>query len=134
MGHGSFSEGLANVLGNSNTFYIDKSGNKVKVPGRSFYIDKSGQPVITNTIDSLVYFPFYNGVAEVCIPGVGHKSGLIDRDGKLIVPVIFDRVGSFYGDYATVFNADKGYIINRKGEVVADIEDYDKYFPKYRCR
>jgi hypothetical protein len=133
MGHQSFSEGVASVLGNGKTFYIDKFGNKVKIISRSFYINKLGQPVITNTVDSLVYFPFYNGIAEVCIPGVGHKSGLIDTTGKLIVPVIYDRVDNFFGEYTTVYNEGKGSIINKKGEIVADIKEYDKYFPKYRC-
>jgi hypothetical protein len=133
MGHQSFSEGLASVLGNGKTFYIDKFGNKVKIVSRSFYINKLGQPVITNTVDSLVYFPFYNGIAEVCVPGAGHKSGFIDTTGKLIVPVIYDRVNKFFGNYTTVFKEGKGFIINKKGEVVADIKEYDKYFPKYTC-
>jgi WG containing repeat len=133
MGHQSFSEGLASVLGNGKTFYIDKFGNKVKIVSRSFYINKLGQPVITNTVDSLVYFPFYNGIAEVCVPGVGHKSGFIDTTGKLILPVIYDRVDNFFGEYTTVYREGKGSIINKKGEVVADIKEYDKYFPKYTC-
>lgn len=134
MGHHSFSEGLASVLGNAKTFYIDKFGNKVKITSRSFYINKLGQPVITNTVDSLVYFPFYNGIAEVCIPGVRHKSGFIDTTGKLILPVIYDRVNDFFGEYTTVYKDGKGSIINKKGEIVADIKEYDKYFPKYICR
>lgn len=133
MGHQSFSEGLASVLGNGKTFYIDKFGTKVKIVSRSFYINKIGQPVITNTVDSLVYFPFYNGIAEVCVPGVGHKSGFIDTTGKLIVPVIYDRVDNFFGEYTTVYKEGKGSIINKKGEVVADIKEYDKYFPKNTC-
>lgn len=133
MGHQSFSEGFASVLGNGKTFYIDKFGNKIKIVSRSFYINKLGQPIITNTVDSLVYFPFYNGIAEVCVPGVGHKSGFIDTTGKLIVPVIYDQVNNFFGDYTTVYKEGKGSIINRKGEVVADIKDYDKFFPKYTC-
>lgn len=133
MGHQSFSEGLASVLGNGKTFYIDKFGNKVKIVSRSFYINKLGQPVITNTIDSLVYFPFYNGIAEVCIPGIGHKSGFIDTTGKIIVPIIYDHVDNFFGDYTTVYKEGKGSIINNKGEIVADISEYDKYFPKYQC-
>jgi hypothetical protein len=133
MGHQSFSEGLASVLGNGKTFYIDKFGKKVKITSRSFYINKLGQPVITNTIDSLVYFPFYNGIAEVCVPGVGHKSGFIDTTGKLIVPVIYDHVNNFFGEFTTVYKDGKGSIINKKGEIVADIKEYDKYFPKYTC-
>jgi hypothetical protein len=133
MGHQSFSEGLAIVLGNGKTFYIDKFGNKIKIVSRSFYINKLGQPIITNTVDSLVYFPFYNGIAEVCIPGVGHKSGFIDTTGKLIVPIIYDQVSNFFGEYATVHKEGRGSIINKKGELVADIKEYDKYFPKYSC-
>lgn len=133
MGHHSFSEGLASVLGNGKTFYIDKFGNEIKIVSRSFYINKLGQPVITNTVDSLVYFPFHNGLAEVCVPGTGHKSGFIDITGKLIVPVIYDNVNNFFGEYTTVYKEGKGYIINKKGEVVADIKEYDKYFPKYTC-
>jgi len=133
MGHQSFSEGLASVLGNGKTFYIDKFSNKIKIVSRSFYINKLGQPIITNTADSLVYFPFYNGIAEVCVPGVDHKSGFIDTTGKLIVPVIYDRVDNFFGEYTTVYKEGKGSIINKKGEVVADIKEYDKYFPKYTC-
>jgi hypothetical protein len=133
MEHQDFSEGLASVLGNVKTFYIDKFGNKIKIVSRSFYINKLGQPAITNTVDSLVYFPFYNGIAEVCISGVGHKSGFIDTTGKLIVPVIYDWVNNFFGEYTTVFKEGNGSIINKKGEVVADINEYDKYFPKYTC-
>ncbi len=133
MGHHSFSEGLASVLGNDKTFYIDKFGARVKIVSRSFYINKLGQPVITNTVDSLVYFPFYNGIAEVCIPGVGHKSGFIDKTGKLIVPVIYDQVGDFFGEYTTVSKDGKESIINKKGEIVADISEYKKYFPKHNC-
>jgi len=133
MGHQSFSDGLASVLGNNKTFYIDKFGNKIKITSRSFYINKLGQPAITNTVDSLVYFPFYNGIAEVCIPGVGHKSGFIDKTGKLIVPVIYDQVNNFFGEYTTVYKSGKGSIINKMGQIVADITDYDKYFPKYNC-
>ena len=133
MGHQRFNEGLASVLGNGKTFYIDKFGNKVKIVSRSFYINKLGQPVITNTIDSLVYFAFYNGIAEVCIPGTGHKSGFIDTTGKIIVPIIYDYLNHFSGEYTTVYKDGKGSIINRKGEVVADIREYEKYFPKYKC-
>lgn len=133
MGHQSFSEGLASVLGNGKTFYIDKFGNKVKIVSRSFYINKLGQPVITNTVDSLVYLPFYNGIAEVCIPGTGHKSGFIDTTGKIIVPVIYDRVNNFSSEFTTVYKDGKGSIINKKGEVVADINEHEKYFPKFQC-
>jgi hypothetical protein len=133
MGHGDFNEGSAIVLGNTKTFYINKAGQKIKIKKRSFYIDKSGNVILDNTNDSLVYFSFHNGIAEVCIPGTDHKSGFIDTTGKLIVPVIYDQVTGFIGEYATVYKSGKGSIINRKGEIVADIKDYEKYFPKYVC-
>ncbi|RYE56197.1 MAG: WG repeat-containing protein [Sphingobacteriales bacterium] len=133
MGHQSFSEGVASVLGNDNTSYLDKFGNKIEIHRRSFYIDKYGRPKITNTVDSLVYFSFHSGMAEVCIPGAGHKSGFIDSSGRVVVPVIYDEVNNFFGEYATVYKEGKGSIINKRGEIVADIKDYEKYFPKYIC-
>jgi len=133
MGHQSFNEGLAPVLGNTKTFYINKAGQQVKITKRSFYIDKLGNIKMDNTIDSLVYFPFYNGIAEVCIPGSGHKSGFIDTTGKIIVPIIYDYVNPFFGEYTTVYKSRKGSIINKKGEIVADISEYEKYFPKHIC-
>ncbi len=91
MGHEDFSEGTASVLGQSHSFYINRAGRKIRVPGRSFYIDTLGNPTIT-TVDSLVYFPFSDGMAEVCVSGAGHESGFIDSTGKLIGPVIYDQV------------------------------------------
>ncbi len=133
MGHQNFSEGSASVLGNEKRFYINKAGQKINITRRSFYIDKLGNIKLDNTIDSLIYFPFHNGIAEVCIPGTGHKSGFVDTTGKIIIPITYNYVGPFIGEYAVVYSTDKKEIINKKGEVVADISEYNKYFPKHIC-
>jgi hypothetical protein len=133
MGHQDFAEGWASVLGNEKTFYINKAGQKIKIKSRSFYIDKLGNIRLDNTIDSLVYFSFHNGLAEVCIPGTGHKSGFIDTTGRIVIPITYDYVSPFFGDYAIVYSAKKKNIINKKGEIVADISEYEKYFPKHMC-
>jgi hypothetical protein len=133
MGHSHFSEGWASVLGNVRGHYIDKAGNKVTIVSRSFYIDKKGRPVLTNTIDSLVYHSFVNGMAEVTVPGTGHKSGFIDKTGKIVVPIIYDFVMDFYGEYTIVFASGKDYIINKKGEIIADGSERHKYLPKAQC-
>jgi len=62
-----------------------------------------------------------------------YSGGFIDKTGKLIVPVIYDQVNNFFGEYTTVYKSGKGSIINKMGQIVADITDYDKYFPKYNC-
>jgi hypothetical protein len=126
MGHFDFSEGTASVLGNGHPFYINSVGQKIRIAHRSFYIDKMGNPTLTNTVDSLVYFPFSDGMAEVCIPGTGHKSGYIDRAGKLVVPIIYDFAYPFSNGVARVFRDGKGYWIDKNGNVV-ELRDWRMY-------
>jgi hypothetical protein len=118
MGHSDFSEGTASVLNNDHHFYINSVGAKIQVASRSFYIDKMGNPTITKTVDSLVYFSFSNGMAEICVPGIGHKSGFIDSTGKMVVPVIYDEVTPFVNGFARVWRDGKSHLIDKKGNEV----------------
>lgn len=129
MGHSDFSEGTASVLGQSHAFYFNRARKKISVPSRSFYIDTLGNPTITNTVDSLVYYPFSNGMAEVCSPGTGHKSGFIDSSGHLVIPIVYDKVTSYYNGYALVSQAGKSYIIDKKGNTAGE-EGKSAFFSK----
>lgn len=133
MGHFDFSEGTASVLGNSHPFYLSGSGERIAIKSRSFYINKSGNPVLTNTIDSLVYFPFSDGMAEVCVPGAGHKSGFIDSKGNIVIPLIYDDVTPFSNEFALVWKAGKSYIIDKKGNICKD-KDSKSYSIDCLCK
>ncbi|HXD77943.1 MAG TPA: WG repeat-containing protein [Puia sp.] len=134
MGHEDFSEGTASVLGQEHSFYINRAGEGIRVPGMSFYMDTLGNPTIINTIDSLVYFPFSDGMAEVCLPGTDHKSGFIDSTGKLIIPVIYDHVTPFNRGYASVIRAGKTYIIDKKGNDAGEEGPSAFYCKKCSCK
>jgi hypothetical protein len=133
MGHENFSEGTASVLGNEHSFYINRAGEKIKVPSRSFYIDTLGNPTITKTVDNLVYFPFSNGMAEVCIPGTDHKSGYIDSTGNLVIPIIYDEATPFLNSHAMVGRDGKSFIIDKKGNII-DAKDRRSLYEKCDCK
>ncbi|GAA0893824.1 hypothetical protein GCM10009122_35040 [Fulvivirga kasyanovii] len=101
MGHGQFSEGLAGV----------------RINGQNVYINKTGEVVIDNLNMVGVLFDFSDGMAKVTIPGVNHKSGFINRQGEIIIPVEHHMINDFHNGLAAFLEDGKWGFFNKKGEV-----------------
>lgn len=70
-----FSEGLAGVTENSN------------LDGGWGYINKKGEKVISGNFDAVDNF--HNGTAKVTI---NDKFGFINKQGKIILPIVYDKI------------------------------------------
>jgi len=57
--------------------------------------------------------PFHEGFARVIIKG---KWGLVDSEGKEVVPPKYDFVGSFSEGFARVRLKDKWGLVNKQGK------------------
>lgn len=119
----NFSEGLAGV-----TF------NEIKDLQSGFgYIDTAGKVVIEPKF--LFGENFHEGTAEVKIKN--NKSGVIDRQGRFIIPPIYDSAMAFSEDVGigmTTKNANepillqkpenvKSVLYNREGKIIAELDN-----------
>ncbi|OJJ22017.1 hypothetical protein BKI52_08230 [marine bacterium AO1-C] len=100
MGNDGFSEGLASVSDHYESFYIDKTGKK-KLKFK----------------DSRIYGNFSDGLAQVTIPGYDHKTGFIDKSGKLVMEIKYSRINDFKEGLAAYYDQGKWGFINKKGEI-----------------
>lgn len=101
-----FREGVALVVKNGKSFYIDNKGN-----------------VAINTSDDLVAVgDFYEGLAKV---RKGDLYGYIDKTGKNVIPCIFQNAESFHDGMALVGNSKYYTYINKEGKTITDfVFDY----------
>jgi len=109
----SFSEGLAQVeikIGNERlNGFINKKGEMAIPP--SFHFAKS----------------FFNGIALVCIgtTWVNGKYGAINKEGKIIIPLVYDYIEDECEGYFIIKKEKKWGVVNRNGvEVIPPI--YEK--------
>ncbi len=103
---GGFSEGLSLVRPD---FFED----------RVYYIDKTGKKVLEIEGNS---GDFKEGLAYIRKNG---KYGVIDKTGKVVIPIIYDYVKDFNDGLAYVWKDDKqGYIDKNGNEVVPIKYDY----------
>src|SRR6266446_3914672 len=150
-----FSSGVANVLMGANYVYIDKHGKRVTRfyqwaedcteglcavemerlgPKRWGFINTSGAVIVKGQYDWA--HPFREGFARVAImigapyekngaPAVDLKAGYIDRTGKPITPLQFDRAWDFSNGMAQVELKGKGGYIDKTGRLVISYQ-YDE--------
>lgn len=113
---GTFSEGIVIVknAGLSGTGFMDASGREIVPPGFT------------------TAYPFTNGLAIACkggrdIYGTGGKWGVIDKNGKEVIPFIYDRInGNFEGDsYIIAQQGDQSVTLDKTGKRVT-FPDFDQ--------
>jgi hypothetical protein len=132
-----FSEGLANV----SEKFLDVSGKSVieakdyKIvkgfsegmavvtleDGSPAFIDKRGKVIIRlKDLHISSAYSFSNGFAVVNDEGTDHKSGFINKNGKIVIPCQFAEANGFSEGYASVRNDLNGLwgYINKRGEWV----------------
>lgn len=101
-----FDNGIAIVLDNTGYRLVDKMGNIVS--DRFDYIDKS------------------NGMYKVCL---NEKFGYIDRNGKFIIPCVYDYIGSYSDSLILIAKDEKYGYINKNNEVIVNpIYNYASLF------
>ena len=131
-------EGLSKVWKGDTTKYFDKDGNLlltlegmgydnfdqgialVRKDNKAVYINKKGEAVIQPEKPDLTYFEFSNGLAQVTISGRNHKSGFINKDGKIVIPIIYSDVNNFKEGLAAYRNSNNYGFINKSGETVIE--------------
>jgi len=150
-----FSSGVASVLMGANYIYIDKHGKWVTRfyqraedcteglcavemerlgPKRWGFINTSGAIIVKGQYDWA--HPFREGFARVAImigapyekdgaPAVDLKAGYIDRTGKPITPLEFDRAWDFSNGMAQVELKGKWGYIDKTGRLVISYQ-YDE--------
>lgn len=104
------------------------------VDGLAWFEDgNTGEIGLINAKGEIIVKPIYDYIGSLKYPPIevkyGEKFGYIDRTGKAVTPIIYDRIQSFIGEYARVgMQADEhglaynfGYI-NRVGETIMPIE------------
>lgn len=82
------------------------------------YIDKTGKPAIPARYSGAD--EFRNGVAKVSLTDAAGatKTGLIDTDGNVVVPIIYDKINNYYKGAAQVTLGNETFFINCRGERV----------------
>lgn len=130
----SFSEGLARVVLDGKTGYIDVTGQLVieakwdeggdfsigttwvTSNGQTYLIDQEGNQIAKINENSIKYVgSFSDGMAYVT--NTDYRRGFINQSGSLVIPCIFKNVGDFEDGYTFVENEDSLYgIIDRTGE------------------
>lgn len=69
---------------------------------------------------------FKSGIASAYSTDI-NKSGYINASGKIIIPLKYDIAWDFYGNYAAVRTKEGYGIINRKGEYILPIGNYEVF-------
>lgn len=133
-----FSEGLAYTEKEGNKGFIDKTGILV-IPiqydsatkfqqglatiiknEKQGLINRQGELIIPPKY-SLIY-PFENDLAVAL--NNDNKFGFIDKTGEVIIPFVYDRAMSFYGNASAVMKDGKWGFIDKKGTIVLPLK-YD---------
>ncbi len=73
-----------------------------------------------------IAFPFSE--EELARVGIKEKFGLIDREGKIVLPAIYDDIGNFECGHCLVVKDNKFGFANRKGKIVIDLKYDDALF------
>jgi len=141
---GEFSEGLAPVRLKGRYGYIDQMGNWVIQPqydwassfsdgmalvnqqGKPHYIDYIGQAPFPCDYTSL--YSFQHSIAIVRSPS--GKYGLIDRNGRSILGMLYDRINDFYSGIAVVERSGRSGLVDTAGQFIVPLGTYEdiKYF------
>ena len=135
-GAGQFKEGVTNVWGGDvGRKYFDTSGNflpalegkadgdfsegliTARVDDYPCYLNKAGEVVFRLQPHDLVCTEFSEGLAQVTIPGAGHKTGYINKSGKIVIPITYAGTHAFKEGLAAVWKDGAWGFINKKGEV-----------------
>ena len=141
-----FSDGLALVYTENGGGYIDKEGNEV-VPcnfdeayafsggyayvekdGKSFFIDKSGKEAFAWNLEGYTIGSFYDGFAMVTkyIDNDPYEiQGLIDTNGKEVVPCVYTYVKNFSEGLAVVEKDGVYGFVDKKGNSTFDVQNED---------
>ncbi|WP_160710798.1 WG repeat-containing protein [Chitinophaga solisilvae] len=137
---GYFSEGLAAVrMHNGYYGYINTRGDTVIAPqydyAGAFYegiavVYKGNQPLYINASGKIPFAalfsalsPFTDGLAQV--KGFNELTGLIDKQGKLVVDTVMSAIGIFEDGYAVIQQGDSTALIDRTGRRVIPFNRYD---------
>lgn len=146
-------EGLSQVWRGDTTKYFDKDGTllleldgmgydnfreglaSVRKEDKMCYINKKGETIIALEKPNLVYGEFQEGLAQATIPGRDHTTGFINKQGKVVIPMIYRDVENFSEGLAA-FRSDKLWgFINTKGDTVFTPQfRYAKGFKNGLCK
>lgn len=95
-----FSKGVSLAKKNDQYLIVDKTGKEIKVPGMNNYegitIADENKLIVTNKATS--------------------KQGIIDFQGKIILPLQFKSITEFYKGYAIAENEKGKFLIDEKGK------------------
>ena len=104
-----FQEGYATVVKAGRWYFLN-------INGEEFPIFYNGTENFENVSE------LTNGFSTVTFKG---KKGFIDKNRKLVVPIIYDDASLYYGGRAEVKLSDKWGVIDESGNIITPIE-YDK--------
>jgi hypothetical protein len=129
-----FSEGLAAVQIGDKWGFIDTRGEQVIPPQftAAFYFIEGVAMAELNSLDVLIDrsgrvlasdFSFVEGiVSNGRVPARDDKSGFLDLEGRIAIPLVYDSVRSYSGGLAAVEKAGKWGYIDSDGRVVIPFE------------
>ncbi|WP_310483610.1 WG repeat-containing protein [Chamaesiphon sp. VAR_48_metabat_403] len=117
-----FSEGLAWVIDKRDRVgYIDKQGKVVILPQYSY-----SEPIFSMSLPTDYRGSDFNGgLARVCSAGKSSKCGYIDRTGKVVIPLKYDRVAEKFSNGLAWVEINEGYgYIDKTGKIVISLQSY----------
>jgi WG containing repeat len=144
----SFSQGLANVWLGKQSFWINSSGKTViieavpaadapiPIPGRfneyglmtiSKWVDLPLISIVKGSLPSINMnrFTSLTDNERKYIVNKTLHYGLMDRSGKIVLPVEYDVVGKFHSGFATVQRGDQVGLVNQHGKIVIELNYHD---------
>lgn len=80
---------------------------------------------LSNLPKEYYYHDFYDGVA-ICRDSANHKSGAINSDGKIFIPLMYDYLSDFNGDYAIAHTEQGEGIIDYNNQFVLNPQQGQK--------
>ena len=109
---GNFSEGLAYVMKDKKVFYINSQNEIILTPECNYANDfLNGYAVIKQSVNN----------------SIDTKSGMIDKSGKVVVPIIYQDIYNFSEGLCAVELNNKWGFINNKNEMVIQCKYYLPY-------
>lgn len=104
MGYDNFSEGLA----------------QVRINGEQVYLNKKSEITISSLNSNYVYESFSDELAKVTIPGSNHKTGFINKTGKVVIPIEYSNINNFREGLAAFSENSKWGFIDKKGNIAIE--------------
>ncbi|WP_026476125.1 WG repeat-containing protein [Alkaliphilus transvaalensis] len=138
----TYAEGLGIVVKDNRYGALNRDGEAVIpleydyigifIDGQAIAMKSNRMGMINMDQEVIISFGKYDEVSyyseDLAIVGKDHKYGYIDREGELVIPMIYDYVEPFVDGYAVVKKGDVYMVIDTNNNIIERADHFIRHF------